>query len=363
MTSPPSTALPDNIATLLGHGEPWATIGAGGVRALLEQLAPTAVGQAHLRRFLADADATWITDADPRLPRQAQRLLRLLRDRGVPVALPVCAGCGAEQLLTQTLEDGSRVCNTCRDARRTRRCDGCDKVRLISRRIDGKSFCSTCRRQRPEAKETCIRCGHNRLVQNRTPNGPICPQCAPGKIEPCVHCGHQRRVRVRFLGGPTCEPCINIIRGTRRPCPRCGTVGLVASLSVDGTLACSTCTGVRSRFICGRTSTHAAVSMPRLRRRPPEPAAVNADSVASFDGRDSTVRGGGLELGVPSETTDLPLLRAGAFTRRRGSRTPASGRLSGCLCRRSSSRRGLRSCRQDSHSRRGSATHRVSSWA
>lgn len=250
MTSPPSTALRDNIATLLGHGDPWTTIGAEGVRVLLEQLAPTTIGQAHLRRFLADADPSWTTDADPRLPRQAQRLLRMLRDQGTPVALPLCSGCDREQLLTQTLEDGRRVCNNCRDARYTRRCDGCDKVRAISHRIDGRSFCGTCRRQRPEAKETCIRCGHDRLVQNRTPEGPVCPQCAPGKIEPCMHCGHERRVRVRFLGGATCEPCFNVIRRTRRPCPRCGTVGLVASVADDGTLACSTCTGVRSRFIC-----------------------------------------------------------------------------------------------------------------
>ena len=121
MTSPPSTALSDNVATLLGHGDPWTTIGAEEVRALLEQLAPTTMGQAHLRRFLADADASWTTDTDPRLPRQAQRLLRMLRDRGIPVALPLCSGCGREQLLTQTLEDGRRVCNNCRDARYTRR--------------------------------------------------------------------------------------------------------------------------------------------------------------------------------------------------------------------------------------------------
>ncbi|MBS0661559.1 MAG: hypothetical protein JSR82_25385 [Verrucomicrobia bacterium] len=250
MTSPRSTALLDNISALLDHGDPWTTIGEEGVRSLLEQLAPTTMGQAHLRRFLADANANWTTDADPNLPRQAQRLLRMLRERGISVVLPLCSGCGRDQLLTQTLEDGRRVCNNCRDARYTRRCDGCDKVRVISHRIDGKSLCGTCRRQRPEAKETCIRCGHDRLVQNRTPDGPVCSQCAPGKIEPCVHCGHKRRVRVRFRGGATCEPCFNVIRRTRRPCPRCGAVGLVASVADDGTLACSTCTGVRSRFIC-----------------------------------------------------------------------------------------------------------------
>lgn len=250
MTSPPSTALPENTAALLAHGEPWTTIGAEGVHELLQQLAPTVRGQAHLRRFLADVDATWITAADPHLPRQAQRLLRVLRDRGIPVVLPLCSGCGQEKLLTQTLENGRRACDNCREVRHTRRCDGCERVRVISHRIDGKSYCGTCRRQRPEAKEACIRCGHDRLVQNRTPDGPLCPQCAPGKIEPCVHCSRDRRVRVRFLGGPTCEPCFNIIRGTRRPCPRCGTVALVASLADDGTLACSTCTGVRSRFVC-----------------------------------------------------------------------------------------------------------------
>lgn len=250
MTSRLSTALPDNVATLLAHGEPWATIGAEGVRDLLQQLAPTSQGQAHLRRFLTDTNPTWIVDADPQMPRQAQRLLRMLQAREFSVALPACSGCGQERLLTQTLEDGRRVCDTCRQIQYTRRCDGCGEVRVISYRVNGDSLCRTCRRRRPDAKETCIHCGCNRLVQTRTPQGPICPQCAPGKIEPCVHCGHERRVRVRFLGGPTCNRCFNIIRSTRRPCPRCGTVGLVASVADDGTLACSTCTGVRSRFIC-----------------------------------------------------------------------------------------------------------------
>lgn len=250
MTSRSSTALLDNTAALLAHGDPWTAVGEAGVRALLEQLAPTPQGQAHFRRFLARVDATWISDADPHLPRQAQRLLRMLRASGFPVVLPACGECGGGQLLTQTLEDGRRVCNTCRKARYTRRCDECDKTRVISHRIEGKSVCGTCRRRQPEAKEACIRCGHDRLVQNRTADGPICPQCAPGKIEPCVHCGRERRVRVKFLGGATCDPCFSIIRGTRRPCPRCGTVGLVASVADDGTLACSACTGVRSRFIC-----------------------------------------------------------------------------------------------------------------
>lgn len=250
MTARRSTALPDNIATLLGHGEPWASIGEAGVRALLEDLAPATMGQAHLRRFLAGVDATWTASADPGLPRQAQRLLRLLQARGIAVALPACQRCGREKMLVQTLHDGRRVCDICRDVRNTRRCDGCATIRVIAHRIDGRSFCSTCRRRRPEAKENCIRCGHDRLVHTRTPEGAVCPQCAPGRIEPCVHCGQQKRVRARFLGGPTCEPCFNTIRGTRRPCPRCGAIRLVASVAGDGTLACSTCTGVRSRFRC-----------------------------------------------------------------------------------------------------------------
>ena len=81
MTSPRSTALLDNISALLDHGDPWTTIGEEGVRSLLEQLAPTTMGQAHLRRFLADANANWTTDADPNLPRQAQRLLRPVHSR------------------------------------------------------------------------------------------------------------------------------------------------------------------------------------------------------------------------------------------------------------------------------------------
>lgn len=210
MTSRSSTALLDNTAALLAQGDPWTAVGEAGVRAMLEQLAPTPQGQAHLRRFLAEVDATWISDADPHVPRQAQRLLRMLRASGFPVALPICGGCGRERLLEQTLEDGRRVCNTCRKVSYTRPCDGCDKTRVISHRIEGKSLCGTCHRRQPGAKEACIRCGHDRLVQNRTADGPICPQCAPGKIEPCVHCGRERRVRVRFLGGATCEPCFSI---------------------------------------------------------------------------------------------------------------------------------------------------------
>lgn len=93
-------------------------------------------------------------------------------------------------------------------------------------------------------------------LRQRTPGAhdhcgrPLCPECAPGKVEPCVHCGRTARVRVRFTGGATCSPCFNVIRNTRRPCPRCQRVTLVASVADDGTLACTPCAGRSSPFIC-----------------------------------------------------------------------------------------------------------------
>ena len=249
MRSDRSRALEITVALLLNQGEPWVTFGEQALSDLIVELSPTTQGRAPLLRYVRTTTRVAV-DADPAMPRQMQRLLRLMRDRHFDVTLPICQNCGHERLLTQSMPDGRRVCDSCRSARHARRCDDCGQLRPIARTLDGTAFCSMCWRRRPEARRVCVACGTLRLTHTVTPAGPLCPVCAPGKVEPCVHCGKLRRVRVRFTGGATCEPCLYIIRNTRRPCPRCGTVTLVASVTDDATLACSACAGTVSHYVC-----------------------------------------------------------------------------------------------------------------
>lgn len=235
---------------LLAQGEPWVTLGAPGLTDVLVELAPTGQSVAYLARYLRGVTGSVAADGDASMPRQVQRLLRTMREHGYPVELPRCARCHEEKLLTQTLRDGARACANCAKEMHTRRCDECGLTRPISMSRGGLSYCNTCRRRHDDAKKPCTDCGNVRLVHTRTEAGPLCAECAPGRIEPCVHCGHTKRVRVRFTGGPTCDSCFYVIRNTRRPCPRCETVTLVAAVTDEGTLACSNCAGRASSFVC-----------------------------------------------------------------------------------------------------------------
>lgn len=250
MTLGHSRALSFCLDSLLAQGAPWALIGERALTELLVELAPTGQGMAHLARYLRTTAARVAEDADPQMPRQVQVLLRTIRELGYNIKLPRCARCDEEKLLVQTLHDGVRACANCTKETYTRRCDECGLVRPISMSRGGVSLCNTCRRRHDDARKPCVACGNIRLVHTRTDAGPLCPECAPGRVEPCVHCGHTKRVKVRFTGGATCDQCFSIIRNTTRPCPRCNTVTLVASVADDGTLACSSCAGRVSSFVC-----------------------------------------------------------------------------------------------------------------
>lgn len=250
MTANHRRALSFCVDFFLAQGEPWATLGAPALREMLVKLAPTGQSIAHLVRYLRDVTGMVAMDRDPKMPRQVQRLLRTMRANGYLVELPHCARCREERLLTQTLHDGVRACANCAKETYTRRCDECGQSRPISSSRGGLSYCNTCWRRHDQARKACVNCGNVRLVHTRTGSGPLCSECAPGRIEPCVHCGHTKRVRVRFTGGATCDSCFYVIRNTRRPCPRCSTVTLIAAVSDEGTLTCSTCAGRPSSFVC-----------------------------------------------------------------------------------------------------------------
>lgn len=250
MTANHRRALSFCVEFFLAQGDPWVSLGAPALTDMLVELAPTGQGIAHLVRYLRRVTGTVATDRDPTMPRQVQRLLRTMREHGYTVELPRCARCREERLLTQTLHDGARGCANCAKETYTRHCDECGLTRPISISRGGRSYCNTCRRRHDDARKPCSSCGNIRLVHARTDSGPLCSECAPGRIEPCVHCGHTKRVRVRYTGGPTCESCFYVIRNTRRPCPRCRTVTLVAAVTDEGTLACSSCAGRPSSLVC-----------------------------------------------------------------------------------------------------------------
>ena len=194
-------------------------MGEASLTEFIVEFAPAAVTRGHIARYVRTT--TDLAHAGDRMtPAIVQRLLRRVRDNGHAVVVPVCERCGRERIIGRGPDD-RRICKPCTDVLRAEECSDCGRIRLVCLRRGGKPLCNNCRRRLPDAKKSCSRCGNARLVHTTTAAGPLCPECAPGKVEPCVHCGRTARVRVRFTGGATCSPCFNVIRNTRRPCPRC----------------------------------------------------------------------------------------------------------------------------------------------
>jgi hypothetical protein len=90
----------------------------------------------------------------------------------------------------------------------------------------------------PANLEVCVNCGRRRVVNTRTPDGPLCPTCPPLSTSVSSICGEQRPCGTsRLTGLPWCPPRQ---RQSAR-CVRCGRLEPIRS----GTLTepiCQRCT-------------------------------------------------------------------------------------------------------------------------
>ncbi|MFF0630440.1 site-specific integrase [Streptomyces sp. NPDC004296] len=204
----------------------------------------------------------WALEAKPELLtgqghlaplRAVLRLIDQLHDAGVAgIVRPACPCCHRVILIDKPL-DGQRVCRNCIAKSRIEECSRCGARREPATRDDqGRPLCPKCLITDPANLETCIVCGRRRMVSNRTPNGPICPNCRPlptltcsicGRTAPCmlskltgqprcgrcdqreVHCtvcGRFRDIHSGTADAPVCGPCTKPDAELWRACPTCG---------------------------------------------------------------------------------------------------------------------------------------------
>ncbi len=167
------------------------------------------------------------------------RLIDRLIDAEIAGALrPACPRCHRVVRINKPL-DGQRVCRTCIAHSRIEECSRCGARREPARRDDqGRPLCPNCLITDPANLESCINCGRRRLVDTRTPDGPLCPSCPPLPLSTCSICVKEKpRGTSRINGRPWCPAC------QRRSASRsaCGRLAAIAS----GTLArplCADCT-------------------------------------------------------------------------------------------------------------------------
>jgi hypothetical protein len=167
------------------------------------------------------------------------RLIDRLCDAGArAVVHPACPGCGRVMHLHRPI-GGQWLCRNCVARFRARPCSRCGRAREpAARDVGGTPLCANCLVNDPVNLEVCVNCGRRRVVNTRSPDGPLCPGCPPLPVLECSVCGRRRPCGIsRLTGLPWCAPC----QGLLARCGTCGQVGPVGS----GTTAeprCRDCT-------------------------------------------------------------------------------------------------------------------------
>ncbi|MFG3240002.1 site-specific integrase [Streptomyces sp. NPDC048157] len=225
--------------------------------AVAEALRRTAPHRPHYRQRVV-----WALEDNPRLltgdgylaPHRAiLKFIDLLHEAGVAgIVRPACPRCHRVVRIDKPL-DGQRVCRNCIAKSRFEECVRCGARReLATRDAERRPLCPSCLIRDPANLGTCIVCGESRMVNSRTADGPICPNCRPlpvllcsicGRTAPCMlskltglprcggcdrrqgHCtvcGRMRGIHSGTADAPVCGPCTTPDAELWRPCPTCG---------------------------------------------------------------------------------------------------------------------------------------------
>jgi hypothetical protein len=159
------------------------------------------------------------------------RLIDRLCDAGATGILrPPCPHCGRVIKLHRPI-GGRWLCRTCVARTRAQPCSGCGRVCEAAARDDlGRPVCPNCLVSAPANLEVCVNCGRRRIVNTRSPDGPLCPNCPPLPMAECSICRqHQPCGTSRLTGKPWCPPCQNrLVR-----CSHCNLVKPVWSGTLD----------------------------------------------------------------------------------------------------------------------------------
>jgi uncharacterized protein YidB (DUF937 family) len=224
------------VAGLVAAIDP--AVPAGVVAAAVHAAAPNDGQRLRLAWALQDRPGL-LTGAGAQSPvPSVLRLIGSLADAGAAgIVRPPCPHCGRVIALVKP-RDGLRLCRNCVARSRAVPCARCTAVREpAARDTDGGPLCAGCLITDPASQETCAGCGRRRPVSTRTPDGPLCPSCRPGKTLTCSICGRLAPGEIsKVTGQPWCKACQQ--RWAR--CAGCGRTRPVRGGTASEPL-CSTC--------------------------------------------------------------------------------------------------------------------------
>jgi hypothetical protein len=197
-----------------------------------------AAGRRHRLAWTLQDNPELLTGAGAQAPvPSVLRLIDMLCDAGASgIVRPPCPHCGRAIPLVKP-RGGVRLCRNCVARSRAEPCSGCGRVREAATRDEhGRAICPNCLVRDAANLEDCVNCGRRRVVNTRTPDGPLCPTCPPLATSACSVCGECRPCGTsRLTGLPWCPSC------QRRSgcCVRCGSLEPIRS----GTIAEPFCLG------------------------------------------------------------------------------------------------------------------------
>jgi integrase len=176
----------------------------------------------------------WMVESRPGLltgdgaQAPAAAVLRLIDELSVAgaqkIVRPACPHCGRVVRLHRRVR-GQWSCRNCAAKAAAVPCSRCGTTREPAARDgDGLPLCPNCLVSDPANQEECIRCGRRRVVNTRSPDGPVCATCIPRTTACCSMCGRTVPCIVsRTTGQPWCGACTR----HQAECSRCGQLAAI----------------------------------------------------------------------------------------------------------------------------------------
>ena len=157
------------------------------------------------------------------------------------IAAPRCPFCAASVSLNWTV-DGVHWCRACWQRKtRIKPCTRCGRQRPVAARApEGGVLCSRCHRGHPANHEPCSRCRRVRLIVRRDEDQRLCDGCYRPPTAVCASCGRRRPCYFADTDSPRCEPC-SARRRAPQPCSGCGHVRPVNARDAGGKPLCASC--------------------------------------------------------------------------------------------------------------------------
>ncbi|GAA3872472.1 hypothetical protein GCM10023084_26790 [Streptomyces lacrimifluminis] len=197
-------------------------------------------GQFRLLWALEDVPGLLTGDGAQGPPRTIA-LIKALIDHGANGAVvPPCPFC-RRQVELNISRDGLRCCKRCWAEARPEPCARCGHLRPVHARThDTRALCASCRTADPLSLRRCEGCGEMGIWIERTENGGLCTHCYQLPEATCATCGTLRPCRFAHTPAPKCQPCYARSKN-KQPCARCGAERWVNNRTPDGKPLCSYC--------------------------------------------------------------------------------------------------------------------------